>query len=649
MERRPISFVALSATVVVAVMAVMAARALTTSARPAAGPGRVHGVLVTSDRVEDLSSIEAIVARAGDAPTPRDKAAEIFRLAAKFRHQAEPAKEFVEGEHVHDPVKIFNVYGYCQCCCATAAVMALGRAAGLGTRGRNLREHTVPEIFYDHTWHMYDASLINYFTTERGHVAGVDDLVALRETLIDASRTDFLDTDDRLPARTHDAGDLRDIYALPRSTEHEQLYSVGHRMGLTLRAGETLTRTWNNKGDYLDAGDPGRWPPSLTDRGRMGSLAYLERFDPDYNMGLIGSGTIRYVPPLASRAWRDGLLSERNVAGVADDARTPVLHLRRSGDGAIVIPMSSSYVFLDGAIRGRLVAGDGPGDGVAVDISLNDGLDWTTIWEAPGPGSHNVGIDLTPHVRRRYRYLARFRMTGRAASSGIESIGFHHEVQCAQRALPRLGKGDNLITVAAPEPGVATLTREGSFGPPAGGRSWRDFHPEVVNLAEHEEHRALFLSGGGTGSITFPIETPGDVRAVRFGGSFRSLDPIGGIRLLVSDDGGATWKKAEEIPGPFTGHGRYVTFDDVAPGTRELLVRYEFNGREQLGIGIFVFRVDVDYEDPLGGPRPVRVIYRWAENQVAMRDERIVERFPATYTIRTTEAPIMKSLSVEGL
>ena len=647
MKSRPISLAALASSAIVAVVAIMVACAFGTSARQTSRPGRIHGVLVTSDRVEDLSSIEAIVAPTRQIADPSDQAAELFRLASKFRHQADPAREFVEGDHVHDPVKIFNVYGYCACCCATATMMALGREAGLEARGRNLVDHTVPELFYNHTWHMYDASLINYFTTERGHVVGVDDLVARRDAFIDRAHCAFLDAEDRLPARTHGARDLVDIYSVPaRSTEHEQLYSVGHRMGQSLRAGEVLTRAWSNEGLYLDAAAPGPWPPPLDARGSEGSLAYLEQLDPEYPMGLIGNGELRYVPDLASGAWRDGLLSARNVASIADDARAPAIHLERSGDGEIVIPMSSSYVFLSGSVRGRLVMGRA-GDTVGADISLNDGLDWTPIWDAPGVGAHDVSIDLTPHVRRRYRYLVRIRISGQAGSSGIEALAFDHHVQCAQRALPRLGRGKNHITIAAADPALATITREGNFGRAAAGLSYKDFHAEVAGLKEYEEYGALFLSGGERGTLTFPIETPGDVAGVRFGGSFRSLDPIGSIRLLVSDDHGGTWKEAETIPGPFVGYAKYVRFTDIAPGTRSLLVRYELNGK-QLGVGIFVFRVDVDYHDPLGGPRPVKVTYEWLEDGAPRKDERIVERYPTTYTIQAQGVPMMKTLTIEG-
>ena len=646
MKRRLSILTLIASIAIVAVMAIMAARALGLSVRQASSSGRIHGVLVTSDRVEDLSSIETIVAHADQARTARDVAEELFRLAVKFRHQAEPPRESDEEDHVHDPVKIFNVYGYCQCCCATAIVMALAREGGLKARGRNLTEHTVPEIFYESTWHMYDASLINYFTTDQGHVASVDALVAHRDALIDRAHTRFLDEDERLPARTHGIRDLQDIYSVGRSTEHEQLYSVGHRMGQSLRAGEVLTRAWSNRGLYLGEKDPGPWPPPLTARGRAGSLAYLEQFDPEYEMGLVGNGVLAYAPDLTSDAWSDGVLSASNVAGVGEDARTPAIHLKKPGDGEIVIPVSGSYVLLVGAIKGKFVVGR-PGDAISADISLNDGLGWTPIWNAPGVGAHDVSIDLTPHVRGRYRYLLRIRISGQAASSGIESLLLHHRIQHAQRALPRLGTGDNRITVAAADPALATITREGLFGRAAAGRSYKDFHAEVVGMKEHEEYRALFLSGSERGTLTFPIETPGDVQAVRFGGSFRSLDPIGSIRLLVSDDHGETWKEAETIPGPFAGYARYVRFTDVAPGTRSILVRYEFNGRG--GVGIFVFRVDVDYQDPQGGVRPVRVTYEWGEKGVAMKDVRIVDRYPTTYTIHVKGHPIMRRLVMEGL
>ena len=64
--------------------------------------------------------------------------------------------------------RIFNVYGYGHCCCASANVEALARYAGLEARGWGITGHSVPEVNVGGHWCMLDASLINYFKKPDG-------------------------------------------------------------------------------------------------------------------------------------------------------------------------------------------------------------------------------------------------------------------------------------------------------------------------------------------------------------------------------------------------------------------------------------------------------------------------------------------------
>jgi len=614
---------------------------------PGLEAGRIHGVNVLSDKVEDVSSLEAILANIDADASPGEKAERLFLLTAKFRHQAQPADEYVEDWHVHDPVKIFNVYGYCQCCCASAALMALGRACGLRTRGRNLTGHSVPEIFYEDRWHMYDAALINFFVTDDGHVASVDELAAQGAALINREHSRFIDANGWYPARTHraDPDGLREYSSL-ENTSYEWPYSLGHRVGLTLRRGEAVVRNWSNKGLFLDQDESVPYQPSLTATGPVGNQVYLERLYPGYQAGLVGNGVLEYIPDLASGSYRGGILSESGVACTADDGRAPAVHLAASGAGEIVIPFWSSYVFLDGKMKARLFRATGE-DRIDVSLSLNNGLDWERIWSDSGLGSHEVEIDLKPYLYRRYRYLVKIRLESPSAKGrvGIESLAFTHDIQHSQRPLPLLMKGPNRITVTAPSPRIATRTLEGSLsGHEDRNASYRDFHPELANIRTGDW---LSLAGGNRGTVTFPVEAHGDIRAVRFGGSFRCRSEEGSIRLLISDTDGASWKVAGTIPGPFVGRARYLSFDRIAEGTRRVLVRYELNGPG--AVAMFVFRVDVDYEDPLAGPRPVRVTYRWTEDGAERSNSVVVTDYPTSWSIDLPSVPIMRSIRVEGI
>src|SRR5262249_45956317 len=109
--------------------------------------------------------------------TERQKALAIWQTVVKFRHQDVPPLEFLDHEdQIHDPIKVFNVYGYAQCSGTAACIEALARYAGLEARGWGITGHSVPEIKIDGHWSMLDASLINYFQKADGTIAGVEEI-----------------------------------------------------------------------------------------------------------------------------------------------------------------------------------------------------------------------------------------------------------------------------------------------------------------------------------------------------------------------------------------------------------------------------------------------------------------------------------------
>ena len=109
--------------------------------------------------------------------TDEERAKGLWLAAVKYRHQTVPPNEHLAADwEAHDPVKLFNVYGYCMCCCASSIVAALDREDGREARGRILNGHSVPEVFYGGAWHMFDASLLNVLPKPEGDVASVDEL-----------------------------------------------------------------------------------------------------------------------------------------------------------------------------------------------------------------------------------------------------------------------------------------------------------------------------------------------------------------------------------------------------------------------------------------------------------------------------------------
>src|SRR5947209_15613508 len=131
---------------------------------PTSGGGRVNNLKVLSDRIDDVTTAENVLksfVRPGMTDAERAKA--LWAAAVRYRHQTTPPNEYLSAEwEAHDPVKLFNVYGYCMCCCSSALVAALNRLDGRPCRGRILNGHSVPEVYYGGGWHMFDASLITW-------------------------------------------------------------------------------------------------------------------------------------------------------------------------------------------------------------------------------------------------------------------------------------------------------------------------------------------------------------------------------------------------------------------------------------------------------------------------------------------------------
>src|SRR6185437_5605225 len=102
-----------------------------------AAPGVVSHIKVVSDKVEDVSCLQAWKQSfIKPGMSDQQKAIAVWESVVKFRQQDIPPNEFMGGAegNVHDPIKVFNVYGYGMCCCASANIEALARYAGLEAR-----------------------------------------------------------------------------------------------------------------------------------------------------------------------------------------------------------------------------------------------------------------------------------------------------------------------------------------------------------------------------------------------------------------------------------------------------------------------------------------------------------------------------------
>jgi len=629
----------------------------------------VSHIKVLSDKVEDVSSPEAWK-KAYILPgmSDQDKALAIWKTVVKYRHQASPPQEGFGG-CVHDMFKTIHVYGYGQCCCASACTESLARYIGLEARGRIISAHSVPEVGYGGDWHLIDGSLMDYFLKPDGAIAGVDDVrhavrgwfeenpdlaKALRGN--DAKLRSFARNDGwkKGPAllagcSAYDANGINAAgwHGWP-STMQEYDWSddkckvydygglMGYQLNVQLRPGERLTRNWFDKGDHINApeGDPGILGNNRKPLGVQTQLG-------DIAPGRIGNGTHDYDVPLASAALADACLQ-------CDNLKVGKMPIRTVADaskpGTLVIRMPSSYVYLGGSIS--LLPMVGARGAVTVSISPNNGLDWEEIatYEATPQPVAPVTIDLTRHIRRQYDYRLKFTCTG--ADTGLETLRIDQRIQHAQTPLPALAAGRNTITFSA-DPAEGTITYEGSMNPEEANAhhdlTYTDFHPVVQGL------NAMFLAVGATGKGTsvFTLATPGDLKRVRMSMHYRARDLKGndGYDAELSFDGGNTWQPFATFDKANPASERYATFENVPKAVRSAQLR--LSGHQKTVACIFGLRVDADYTEPHGGFRPVKIAYLWEESGVAKRDIHIARSPGDSYFIYCSAAPVMKSLALE--
>lgn len=623
-------------------------------------PGVVSRVKVVSDKVHDVSSLEAWKRSfIKEGMTDEEKALAVWKTVVMFQHQNSPPSEYLQQSvQVQDAIKLFNVYGYAMCSNASAHIEQLSRYLGFEARGWAINGHSVPEVKWDGAWHLLDASLINYFPKADGKIASVEEIMAavaewyeknpgfkgndkkLREFQAAngwtgwrrgpdlLNRTPFFDAGGWWPAGSHGWYATMQEYdgtcgGNSKPFLYEYGYSQGYEVNLQLRPGERLTRNWSNKGLHVDMLE-GRAPAALSEKAGKDLMRYTPKYG-DLAPARVGNGVHEYDVPVGSPAYRSAALSAENLS----EARAAVKDAAKPG--VLVLRMPSSYVYLGGELSFKPAGGE-----VTVSFSDNNGLDWKEIARASSPQK----IDLKPLVFRRYDYRLKFELRGPGA--GLESLRLAHDVQHSQRALPALDKGSNTITFSAGTQ-EGTVTIEGATtAAGAKGKQLlvKDFHPTVNNLRDD-----VLVLKAGTGDITFPLATPGDMVRLRFGSHYRARDARDGWDYQVSFDGGRSWKTVDRAPGPFPGNCKYVTFTEVPAGTREALVRY--SGQQRNTTLLMDVRIDADYKEPYGGFRPVKVTYRWEENGEAKENVFVARKPQETYTINCAAKPLMRSIALE--
>jgi hypothetical protein len=645
------------------------------AAEPGEKPGVVSFVKVKSDKVPDISSMEAWkAAYIKPDMTNQEKMIAVWKTVATFQHQDSPPIEFLQHEDiVYDPIKVFNVYGYAFCANASAHLNALARHIGFEARGWAIYHHAIPEVKYDDEWHHFDSSIICYFPKPDGKVASVEEITkGVKEWYaknpeyfdgkhgLDKNLRQFERQDNRTawktkgpevlsraptfdakgwwPAGTH--GWYATMQAFDGTTGdrpahiYEYAASQGYQVNVQLRKGERLTRNWGHKGLHINSDLEQKDPPGCM----KDEYGFLKKYDSSFGgslaPGRVGNGTLEYNVPLANGEFLGGTLASENLAFQADKA--PAVRVKDpAAAGTFVIRMPSSYVYLSGELTCKPVLG--AGGSITVSFSDNNGLDWKDV--AVFKETRDEKIDLKPLVYRRYDYRLRFEMKG--SGTGLDALKLSHDVQHSQRPLPALDKGENTLTFSA-GPQEGTITVEANTRVDHKGKQllYTDFHPELSNMQPSSGSPA-----GSEGHMTFPISTPGEMVRLRFGGHYLCEEDADSWTYQVSFDGAKTFRTIATAPFQNRGRTYWVTVNDIPAGTRTAHVRYA--AKQKNVARLWSFRIDADYKEPNGGFAPVKITYQWDEDGEAKQSVHIAKSEQEVFKISCAAKPLMRSFTVE--
>src|SRR5437667_6590961 len=151
----------------------------------------------------DFRTMKEIVAGAvTPGMTDRERALAIWRRQTTHRFHAgagDPAE-------MHDPVKVFNVYGYTTCGDDAVCLAGLWNAAGFPVSPGRLLSHRTSQVFYDGRWHLMDGDLGPvYLLRDNETIASEEELVRDHDLVKRSHPHGIVDPDRRADNEEHAA------------------------------------------------------------------------------------------------------------------------------------------------------------------------------------------------------------------------------------------------------------------------------------------------------------------------------------------------------------------------------------------------------------------------------------------------------------
>ena len=392
-------------------------------------------------RVEGMPDLHSLDALLGSILRPGmsdfEKALAIHTTVARFSVYTSSPSRRTWG--MDDPIIAFNC-GAGICGNFTVWTKVLAWRAGLPARTFEITHHTVPEIFYDGRWHMFDPTTRTFFIGRDNRA--VADVRELEKNLALMKR----------------AGAGKRNLSFYASADDNRLGGhlggTGWRMDVNLRRGETLKRLTDKDG-------PSLWDYDISRRK------------------LYATGFLNWTPDLARDDLKRVLSAHANLTRTADGLRPD-----KPGEAThATFRVASPYPLTRATLTGRFGKASAASTLRLLVTAHAPGMNtWTReVFVATKPGIAERTIDLTPQVFGAYSYDVRFEMRAAKAgeATGVRSIAFANVIQLNRYSLPHLTGGTNRIVyvddAAARDVTVAY--------------TWREQHPLTSDPFPPRNHR----------------------------------------------------------------------------------------------------------------------------------------------------------------
>jgi len=319
----------------------------------------------------------------------------------------------------HDPVRLFNIFGFNLCDDAGNAGCSLFHHAGFeGSQNRSLHGHVQCEAFIDGDHQFMDIDMDCFYLDRENERPVSGDTCAHDHDLVRRELNYGPVVDRFRPSDSPAALFGPDDGASPRTHR-------GHEIAYTLRPGEKAVLRWDNTGKYC-----------AENEGRAHRPKYY------------GNSKFVYRPLLdLAAAQTDAAALTDIVEATAGDEGGKLAG--ESADAQIVYEIAVPYSICGGTVRAEL-EGASVQDKFAIAMSL-DGENWQELFAKAGAGTHEAEVSLDEALElltapAKYSYQVRIGLGSAAGqSANLRSLEIETDVLAAPTSLPRLSLGTNRV------------------------------------------------------------------------------------------------------------------------------------------------------------------------------------------------------------